>query len=171
MKIALLSDIHDHQGALAWALTEIAAHDVGHIFGLGDYCAPFTITQLATANLPTFAVWGNNDADKTAMTHNAHTHNANFTFAHHNFGEITLDGDRYFLTHFPQLAEHAAATGDYVAVFHGHTHRPRNEKIGTVPIINPGAIIPHADTPSTFAIFDTDTRTVTHITRDTAQEK
>ncbi len=128
MRIALLSDIHDHEDALAWALTEIATHSIDYIFALGDYCAPFTITQLATAGLPTFAVWGNNDADKTAMVQHAHAHNIRFSFALHDFGEITMSSETYFLTHYPQLAEHAATTGTYAAVFHGHTHRTRNEK-------------------------------------------
>lgn len=165
MKIALLSDIHDHEGALAWALAEILTHGAAQIFALGDYCSPTTIAQLAAAKLPTFAVWGNNDADKQAMLAVAREHNPHMTFAPQEFGEITLDNKKFFLTHYPTLAENAATVGDYAAVFHGHTHYARNEKIGTVPIVNPGAIMPHTDTPSTFAIFDTDTTTVQHITR------
>ena len=157
MKIAVISDIHDQSDHLQWFSQEIKKYNVSHIFALGDYCSPFIVEKLASIPIPIFAVWGNNDSEKDAMI-NAAQVNQKFTFAPHKFGEIIIDERQYFLTHYPDLAENAAKSHEFDAVFHGHTHYARCEKIGIVPIINPGkfALYPHNVT--SFAIFDTDTQ-------------
>jgi putative phosphoesterase len=166
MKIAIVSDIHDHIDNCAWFLQTVREHDVDHIFALGDYCSPFIITDLAALDTPIFAVWGNNDGDKPALIAAAQN-NSHFTFAPRDFCTVTLDDKNYFLTHYPEIAEHAAKSLDFDAVFHGHTHQIRTEKIGVVPIINPGKISSYPQEASvTFAIFDTDTHNTQIITKN-----
>lgn len=154
MNIALISDIHDHHDFLQRAVDDIAARDIRHIIGLGDYCTPRTIARLVAVGIPISIVWGNNDTDRATagaiMAQHPHV-----TFSDREYGVFTIDGATYFCTHFPLIAEHAAVTSDYAAVFHGHTHRTRDENIGHTPIVNPGSIMPHADTGSTYAVFDT----------------
>ena len=133
MRIALLSDTHDRIDHLRWFLDQIATQKIDHVFCLGDYCSPHIIEKLAHINSPIFAVWGNNDVDKQSMRL-ATQQNPNFTWAHEEYGEITCDNKRYFLTHYPELAENAALSGQFAAVFHGHTHHVRNELINATPI-------------------------------------
>lgn len=165
MKIAIISDIHDQIDHLLWFLDEIQKHDISYIFGLGDYCSPYIIERLITAPVPIFAVWGNNDGDKQTM-YLASQKNPQCTCATREFGEITVEEMHYFLSHYKELAENAAKSGDYDAVFHGHTHIIRNEKIGTVPIINPGKLAIYPNNVISFAIFDTLTQSTKMIIKN-----
>ncbi len=154
MKIAIVSDIHDQIDHLTWFLDEIKKYDISYIFALGDYCSPYIIERLITAPIPIFGIWGNNDGDKQTMFL-ASQKNPQCTFASREFGEIILEENRYFLSHYKELAENAAKSHDYDAVFHGHTHIMCNEKIGTVPMINPGKLTLYPNNIISFAIFDT----------------
>lgn len=156
MHIAIISDIHDSIENLTWAIAEITQRNtVTHAFLLGDYCSPFIITKFLDLHTPITAVWGNNDLDKQQILQNAHKHEHLFVFAKHEFDSITIDDKKYFITHYPELAENAAKSKEYDAVFHGHTHRIKNEKIGEVPIINPGKLFTYPDHVITFGIFNT----------------
>lgn len=157
MKIAVISDIHDQSDHLQWFSKEITKYDVSLIFALGDYCSPFIIEKLAAIPIPIFAVWGNNDSAKDAMINATHI-NQQFTFFPHEFGEITIDQGHYFITHYPELAEDAAKSHNFDAVFHGHTHYARYERIGIVPIINPGKFAHYPHNTTSFAVFNTKTQ-------------
>ena len=157
MKIAIISDIHDQIENLNWALKQIENKDISHIFTLGDYTSSYIVERLQFGNCPVHAVWGNCDGDKQSMLRASHNENPNIIFANNVFDTVEIESKKYFLTHFPDLAENAAKSLDYDAVFHGHTHYKRNEKIGTVPIINPGKLAMYPDNKISFAIFDTKT--------------
>lgn len=154
MKIALVSDIHDHTEHLQWFFDEISKREIAYIFGLGDYCSTDIITRFAAIQPPIFAVCGNNDHDKQSMCLAARSH-PQFTLADETFGEITLKDKKYFLSHYPEPAENAARSYDFDAVFYGHLHHARHEKIGSVPIINPGKFAAYPNNIVSFAIFDT----------------
>ena len=65
--IGLCSDIHDNIWALDRALPLLSPADV--VLFCGDFCAPFTLAQLAEglAPRPLHVVWGNNDGDRHAL--------------------------------------------------------------------------------------------------------
>jgi putative phosphoesterase len=157
MKIAIISDIHDQIDNLNWAINQLQDKNISHIFALGDYASSYIIERLQIHDVPINAVWGNCDGDKQSMLRASQNENRNITFANGNFDTIELEKQRYFITHFPSLAEHAATTLEYDAVFHGHTHYKRNEKIGNTPIINPGKLALYPNDEISFAIFDTKT--------------
>lgn len=129
-----------------------------YIFALGDYTSSYVIERLQVNDAPVYAVWGNCDSDKQSMLRASQNENPNIKFANEVFDTVEIEDRKYFLTHFPELAENAAKSLDYDAVFHGHTHYKRDEKIGTVPIINPGklAVYPHDEISC--AVFDTETQ-------------
>jgi len=163
MKIAIISDIHDQIENLNWALEQIKNKDISQIFTLGDYTSPYIIEKLQLNNITISAVWGNCDGDRHSMVLASQNENKNISFAKREFDTVEIDDKKFFLTHYPDLAENAAKSLDYDAVFHGHTHYMRNEKIGAVPIINPGKLAMYPNDEISFAIFDTKTKTAEFI--------
>ena len=76
------------------------------------------------------------------------------------FGEIKLGNRKIAFNHYPKLGELLAKTGDYDAVFYGHTHVAVNKKIGKTLLLNPGAVCGiQGGKPgiATYAIYDTKT--------------
>ncbi len=163
MKIAIISDIHDQIENLYWVLDEIKERNIDYIFALGDYTSPYIIERLQVNKIPIHAVWGNCDGARQAMFITSQNENPNISFAKTEFATIEIENKKYFITHFPDLAEHATTTLEYDAVFHGHTHYKRNEKIGNTPIINPGKLAMYPNNEISFAIFDTETLNVEFI--------
>ncbi len=156
MKIAIISDIHDQIENLTWAMNEFNNENISHIFALGDYSSAYIVERLQVKNTSVHAVWGNCDGDKQSMIRASTTENKNISFANGNFDTVEIEDKKYFITHFPAIAEHAATTLEYDAVFHGHTHYMRNEKIGNIPIINPGKLAMYPHNEISIAIFDTE---------------
>jgi len=138
MHIAILSDTHDHIGNLEKVVAHIRG-SVDAVFHLGDWCAPFMPPLLATLNVPVYACFGNNDEDQAGMVQNG---GSQFTWTPlwQEFGTAELGGKKIAFCHYPRLGELLAKTGEYDAVFHGHTHVARNEKVGETLLLNPGAV-------------------------------
>jgi len=158
MKVAIFSDSHDNIWNLERALRQIKGQ-VEALFHLGDVVAPFTVEILAKANLPTYLVLGNNDADQIGMFQKS---NNKFVWVPtgQQFGEVELDGRKIAYTHYPKLGKLLARSGEYDAVFYGHTHLTENKKIGKTLLLNPGAIcgiIEGKPKTASYAIYDTST--------------
>lgn len=139
MKIAILSDIHDHIWNLKKTIRLIKNQNCEAVIFCGDMCSPFTARILMDAKIPTYAIWGNNDEDHWAIVQKA----GEDFFAYpltQEFGEIELGGKKIAFCHYPRLGELLAETKHYDAVFHGHTHRTYQKKIGQTLLANPGAI-------------------------------
>ncbi len=151
MKIGILSDSHDHETNLSKALDMMKEKKVDTIFHCGDFCAPYMTIMLDTTNLPVHIVFGNTD-DRFSTTRLSDK-SKNVTL-HGEIGEVELDGKKIAFTHFPSFANAFAKAQEHDYVFHGHTHKKREEMIGNTKIINPGEIVGRAGIPS-FAILDT----------------
>lgn len=157
MKIAVLSDSHDHIWNLNKILSQIKSK-VGAIIHCGDVIAPFTIKLIAYANLPTYVVLGNNDEDHIGM-YKKGTEKFTWITVGEQFGEVELEGRKIAFTHYPKLGELLAGSREYDAVFHGHTHVVRNEAFGKTTLVNPGSvcgIIKGKTATASYAIYDTD---------------
>lgn len=159
MKIAVLSDTHDHLDNLNKALSDIKKRKVKAIVFCGDLISPFTTGVLANANLPTYAVLGNNDEDHIGMMKKGGN---KFTWFHlsQEYGEVKLDGKKIAFCHYPKLGELLARSREYDAVFYGHTHDVDNKKVGKTLLLNPGAVCginfdKGAYDKATYAIYDT----------------
>ncbi|HEV7866902.1 MAG TPA: metallophosphoesterase family protein [Chthoniobacteraceae bacterium] len=131
MRIAVLSDTHDRLPAqLLPRLAE--AEEIWH---LGDVCSPSIIDTLSGLGRPLRIVHGNCD-DYPAWPQKL---------------DFELEGFRILLTHIPQRAAPAGVD----LFFHGHTHVPRNERLGRTQFYNPGCITrPNRGAPASWAILE-----------------
>ena len=154
MRIAILSDIHDNIWKLETLLGSLEA-DV--LIFCGDFCAPFTLAQIAEGFAgPIHAIFGNNDGDKFLLAQVAGKYP--HTTLHGDFAELVLDGCQVAVTHYPEIGKALARGRGYDLVCHGHSHERAVEWSGSALRVNPGEVMGRFGL-STYAIFDTDTRT------------
>jgi len=139
MKIAVVSDIHDHIWNLQKVIKIVKEKKCGAIIFCGDMCAPFTAGILGEVGVSVYAVWGNVDQDHWAMVKKA-GENLIATPQAQEFGEVELGGKKIAYCHYPRLGELLAETRYYDAVFYGHTHRVYKKKVGNTFLANPGAV-------------------------------
>jgi len=138
MYIAILSDTHDNIWNLEKVLTSLKQNVDAMIF-CGDFCAPFIPPKLASLSIPIYACLGNNDEDQIGLLKQG-GEMFKWTFLAQEHGEVDLDGRKIAFCHYPKLGELLAKSGEYDAVFHGHTHNSRNEIFGKTLLVNPGAV-------------------------------
>ncbi|HSR31388.1 MAG TPA: metallophosphoesterase [Anaerolineae bacterium] len=150
MKIAILSDVHDN----IWKLeTLLAGLEADVLIFCGDFCAPFTLAQIAEGFTgPVHVVFGNNDGDQFLLARVA----AKFPHVtlHGDFAELQLDGRQVAVTHYPQIGQALARGGIYDLVCHGHSHERVIEQVGKTVRVNPGEVMGRLG-PSTYALYDT----------------
>ena len=154
MRIAIFSDIHDN----IWQLEKALKHldGVQQLIFCGDFCAPFTLKQIAEGfSGPVHAVFGNNDGDRYLLMKIA----AGFDQVqlHGELAELEIDGMKIAVNHYPEIARPLAESGRYGAVFYGHNHIHRIEVVQGTDWINPGEIMGRFGR-STFVIYDTQSR-------------
>ena len=116
MRIAVISDTHDH---IPSSLPKLIG-SADEIWHLGDVTSEAIIHSLSSLNRPIKVVRGNCD---TQMG-----------------WPLTLDfeaaGLRIRLIHIPPPRAPAGVD----LLLHGHTHVPRNERVGEARFFNPGAV-------------------------------
>lgn len=160
MQIAVLSDIHDNIWNLEKVLHAINGK-VESIICLGDFCAPFITPKIAALNVPIYACLGNNDEDQIGLLKMG-GEMFKWTFLAEEYGQIELGSKKLAYCHYPKLGELLAKTGNYDAVFHGHTHNAVIEKNGRTLLVNPGAICgiqKGKPGEASYAIYNTETNT------------
>ena len=119
MLVGVISDIHGHLSDEAYKALE----PCDMILCAGDVERPTILMEL-DAIAPTVAVLGNCDTSLRGM-------DIPFT------ASPRIGGVRFFMTHRPEDIG-AVAEGVNVVV-RGHTHIPREERIGNVLYLNPGS--------------------------------
>lgn len=160
MKVLVFSDTHDHVDRVEQMITEVKDKVEAAIF-CGDLCAPFTAAQLLQLDMPIYAVFGNVDLDQGYIIERSEG-KIDWDALGHEYKELELDGRTIAFNHYPKLAELQAQMGEYDAVFHGHTHVVRNEKVSETLLLNPGAVCGIQNGKygvSSYAIYDTKTNT------------
>jgi putative phosphoesterase len=158
MKIAVLSDIHDHLENLEKTLRLVKEQRCEAIIFCGDFCAPFIAPKLTGPGLPVYAVLGNNDEDQWAIVRNIGAATMTVIPLADEFGEVELDKRLIAFIHYPKLARGLACLGTYDAVFYGHNHQPHQEIVGKTLLANPGAVCGiHSGKPgkATFGVYET----------------
>jgi putative phosphoesterase len=157
MKIAILSDTHDN----IWKLAEVLERleDAEALIFCGDFCAPFTLAQIAEGfHGPVHVVFGNNDGDPLLLSQVA-AKAGNVTL-HGFFAYLELGGRRVAVVHYPPLARDLAASGRHDLVCHGHNHQANVESVGETLLVNPGEVMGRFGR-STYAVYDTETHAAT----------
>ena len=162
MIIGILSDTHGRTDRLSSALSLFADAGVEAIVHCGDICSTKCIQVLGTASVPTYLVAGNMDWGVFHIPRTAAKAGVNFS---RDTVEVDLGDGRHLIAthgHHEDLLDDLIRGGQFPYVCHGHTHRLRDDRIGNVRVINPGALNhPRNPRHPTAAILDTATDTLT----------
>lgn len=124
MRIGVISDTHGKLRPAALA----ALAGVDAIVHAGDVGAPEVLDALA-ALAPVTAVRGNNDRGPWARRLPARA-------------EFDAEGARILVVHDLETLDLDPRAAGFAAVVAGHSHQPRNERVGGVLWFNPGAAGP-----------------------------
>ncbi len=163
MKIGVLSDIHENFHNLILALEKCEELNIEKILFLWDFINPGIANIFAVSPIPVFAIWGNNDGDKAAITKMSCRSNGNFEIGLDTYDVIEIDKRNIFLTHYPLLAKSMAKSWDFDAVFYGHNHKYNIDAIGDCIVVNPWELSAHKTGLASFALYDTKTNVATTI--------
>ncbi len=161
MKLAILSDSHDHIPNLREALRRAREAGAEVCFHCGDLISPFMVPVLAEFPGTIHLIFGNNRGDphllEKQLARFSHIH------FHGDYAFVEVAGLSVAMVHYPDLARGFAATGDYDLVLCGHTHVYKVQRVGRALIINPGELLGKEGPPS-LVIFDTETGELEKVT-------
>jgi putative phosphoesterase len=153
MRIGVLSDIHDALHNLEKALTLFENEGISTLLFCGDFCSPIPCRRLKAFPGDVHCVFGNGDGDRWQMMNIAATGPENL-FLHGEYAVLEFNGRKAALTHYPFYGEFLARSGDFDAVFNGHTHERAFEMKGRTLWANPGDIMGWKN-PAGAGIWDT----------------
>ncbi|HEY2588492.1 MAG TPA: YfcE family phosphodiesterase [Tepidisphaeraceae bacterium] len=159
MRIGILSDTHDRLPAMRAAIELLRQHGAEFYIHCGDVGSEPIIDQLA--GLPAAFVWGNNDYDRMHLQRYAEQLGV---ACYGNLADLELGGKRIAVLHGDdfRLRQRLLAEQRRDYLLQGHTHIRKDERIGSIRCINPGAL--HRAREKTVALLDTDTDTLTFLT-------
>jgi len=163
MILGILSDSHGDAVRTERAFALLEANGARKFFHCGDICGEGVLDVMSGRDC-TF-VWGNCDCESALLTRYVksigltpptlpirETHAGKIIAAYHGH-ERDFDT---FVT---------APDGDYM--FHGHTHRPEDRRVGRCRIINPGAL--HRAPVHTVALLDLESDELRFLDVDSAR--
>lgn len=158
MRIAVLSDSHDHIPNLHRAVHRANQAQADLLIHCGDLISPFMLRYLHAFNGPVHLIYGNNTGDQHLISTRCGTV---FENIHHHgtHGAITAGGWRIAFIHYPELARELARSGEYHLVCYGHDHLFHSERVGACLLVNPGDLLGKDEDPS-FALVDLEEKMV-----------
>ncbi len=161
MLITILSDTHDNRSAIRKALELARGRGAEEILHCGDMTSAASVALFRGWTLQ--YVEGNMDRDEgeiRAAVDRLGTGSSCGTELH-----LERDGVRIALLHGNRADRLAAAvqSGKYDFVFHGHTHRRRDQTIGRTRVVNPGALGSVATGKYSFCVLKTSSREIEFI--------
>lgn len=153
MLLGVISDTHGHVQNARAGVGMLESFGVEAVLHCGDVGSNAIVPLLAP--WPTHFVYGNVDHGRElqlAIEEAGQT-------CHGRFGSFELGGVKIALLHGDdeKLLKTVIAAGEHGLVCHGHTHVPRNERIGPTLVLNPGAL--YRANPHTIAIVNLKTLT------------
>lgn len=139
MQIGILSDTHNNVLNLRKALSLFRDAGVTQLIHCGDMTSIETAKHMAGFDV--VYVSGNVDQSSSGVRDAVWMLNPNGN----DSAEIyrgTIAGVSLAATHshIPGALDQLIRSGKYAYVFHGHTHRRRDERIGRTRVVNPGAL-------------------------------
>lgn len=156
MRIGVFSDVHDNLHALRATLEQLKAEGIDTALFCGDFCSPIPARIMGESKMKIHAVFGNTD-DRPKITMFADKEFPDLkVYQDSDRSEVVLAEKKIAFYHFPWLADALARTGDYQAVFYGHTHQPKEEMHGNTLFLNPGELMGWKGDP-TYAVYDLNT--------------
>jgi len=151
MRIGVFSDVHDDIQNLKVALSKFESGGIRTLIFCGDFCSPVPAKIMSQYNGRIHCVFGNGDGDRFAIAKIAEKSSSLQLYGEH--GELELNGIKLAVTHYPLYGQALARTGDYQAVFSGHTHKVHQQRFEDCLWLNPGDIM-GLHGRATCAIFD-----------------
>jgi putative phosphoesterase len=158
MRIAILSDTHDHITNLQAAVKYCNAYSVQLLIHCGDLISPFMLDRLADFGGAVHLIYGNNIGDQHLISSWCGTRFP--SISHHGIlGAVEAGGLKIAFHHYPEIARGIASQGSFDVVCCGHNHNYNVEKVGETLLINPGELLGKDCCPC-FAILDSFTKDV-----------
>ena len=154
MLVGVLSDIHDNLDNLEKALSEFRSYGIETLIFCGDFCSPIPARVLGAFDGTVHCVFGNGDGDRFAIRGFADGDFPGLKL-HGEWAELELGGRSVAMTHYPFYAQALARTGDYDAVFSGHTHERQEQRVADTLWVNPGEVLGWKGRPSV-VVWDTE---------------
>lgn len=152
MKIGVFSDVHDNLPALKSALDMYKENNIDTLVFCGDFCSPIPARIMGAFRGEIHCVFGNGDGDRFTIAKFANSEFPNLKL-YGEHAELVLAEKKLAVTHYPLYGKALARTGDYSAVFSGHTHEVHQETFNGCLWLNPGEILGWKGKP-TCAIYN-----------------
>lgn len=152
MRVAIISDTHDHILNLRATVTYCNAYSVTVLIHCGDLISPFMLDELAKFGGAVHLIYGNNAGDQHLISQSCGTRFPSI-FHHGVLGAVEAGGRKIAFTHYPEMARGLAHQGAFDVVCCGHNHRYKVEKIGDTLLVNPGELLGKDGRPG-FCILD-----------------
>ncbi len=151
MKIGIISDTHDNLANLIAALDILRAEQVTNLLHCGDLCGPEIIRALAGLNV--WIAQGNMDR---RLKLSPVTEETSIRISLAWLQKPTLNGYPLAVIHGDneEVLGNLITSGQHRYVFHGHTHRRRDQTVGHTRVINPGALGGTRKQSRSFCILD-----------------
>lgn len=154
MKIAVISDIHENFHNLILALQDIKKREVYGIVCLGDMMNAGIAKILAIQEVPVYLIWGNNDGEVVDVMRASYKEGSNLKVGLTTYDFLEVGAKKIFITHYDNLAHPMAQSSLYDAVFYGHNHLAKLEKVNDCWVVNPGEICGQKTGVSSYALYD-----------------
>jgi uncharacterized protein len=159
--IGVISDTHDQIHHLIKVIDYLNNLQVGLVVHCGDWISPFTLRHYAKLQAPLYGVFGNNDGDKFRHLTFAKEFGCNIVMED-QFLKLTRYGRNIATYHgdYCEIVDALVKCNEYDAVFHGHNHIAKVEKIGSVVSLNPGTLMDftsHETQGASFGLYDAST--------------
>jgi uncharacterized protein len=137
MLIGILSDTHDRLDAAKAGIALLRRRGAELLIHCGDIGGDPILDELAGERA--VAVWGNCDFDHAGLARYAADVGIDFRG---QFAELEIDGKKIAVTHGDddRLMRSIVAGEQYDYLLHGHTHVARDQRVGRLRIVNPGAL-------------------------------
>lgn len=159
MKVAIMSDSHNHWDNLQEAIDWVNEEKCRYILFAGDLVKARGIEILSQFNGDVVLVWGNNQMAKKYLRKKVKkVDNLKIKGA---VWEGEIQGLKFFMSHQPFRVEKKANSTHYDICVHGHTHQYREVVINKTLVICPGALDGSSiSRDATFAILNTKDKSV-----------
>ncbi|MFA6428451.1 MAG: metallophosphoesterase family protein [Candidatus Buchananbacteria bacterium] len=161
MQIAIISDVHENLANLQKVIDYCQNQGIKVMIGCGDYGSEAVLETLSKFSGDFYGCLGNMDHFKNYFEDLRARYNNLVLWQ--DVGEKVFDNISLAFVHKPEEAKalvHPPEEFDraeYSYIFYGHTHKPWEEVIDGVHLVNPGNV---SGNPyqATFAVFNTDSR-------------
>ncbi len=152
LKIAILSDTHDHFWNAKKAFAQIVNYGISTVIHCGDLISPFMLEELEEFPVHMHLIVGNNTGDQLLLAKKCMERKDQVTL-HGWHGYLEIENRKIAWVHDPFWGKTLAQQGIYDLVCFGHTHRWYLEKIKNTLLLNPGEILGRKEPPG-WALLD-----------------